>query len=72
MSIIYSQDSEELTVFAFLELLKASYPHRHFESERLHTALQKTINITAWNEKTLVGAVGSCRTVIFLVPFRKL
>lgn len=57
MSIKYSQDSEELTVFAFLELLNASYPHRHFESERLQTALQKTINITAWNEKTLVGAV---------------
>lgn len=57
MSIRYSQESKDLTLIDFLQLLKDSYPHKHFDSERLSAALLKTINISAWDEERLVGSV---------------
>ncbi|MED1865287.1 GNAT family N-acetyltransferase [Fictibacillus nanhaiensis] len=55
-SIIYIADNHEVCVSKFLSLVNAVWPgeyHEQFTKE----ALQKTINITAWDHEKLVGCV---------------
>ncbi|MGA4721076.1 GNAT family N-acetyltransferase [Fictibacillus nanhaiensis] len=54
--ITYSLDNHDLCVSSFLSLVNTVWPgeyHEQFTKE----ALQKTMNITAWDEEELVGCV---------------
>jgi predicted GNAT family N-acyltransferase len=55
-SITYIDDDQDLCVTKFLSLVNAVWPgeyHEQFTKE----ALQKTLNITAWDHEKLVGCV---------------
>ncbi|MBH0155224.1 GNAT family N-acetyltransferase [Fictibacillus sp. 5RED26] len=55
-SITYNADDQDLCVTKFLSLVNAVWPgeyHEQFTKE----AIQKTLNITAWDDKELVGCI---------------
>ncbi|WNB91100.1 GNAT family N-acetyltransferase [Bacillus sp. NEB1478] len=56
MTIRYEIPDKKLSVESFLSLVNAVWPG-NYNKDRVYDAIQKTINITAWDEERLVGCV---------------
>ena len=52
----YVVDDKELAVGQFLSLAQRTWPG-DYDPERVAEALKKTLNVTAWDENTLIGSV---------------
>lgn len=56
MDISYRVDDAELSAKDFLSLVQRVWPG-NYDHELTKQALQSTLNITAWDENTLIGCV---------------
>jgi ribosomal protein S18 acetylase RimI-like enzyme len=56
MKIHYKIDDRELPAMLFLALANRVWP-RNYNNELARSALERTLNITAWDGKNLVGCV---------------
>ena len=56
MNLTYRTDDQSLTAEAFLDLAQRVWPGQ-YSLDRTREALQRTLNITAWDGELLVGCV---------------
>ncbi|GIO09722.1 hypothetical protein J31TS6_57500 [Brevibacillus reuszeri] len=70
MNLKYITNDQSLSANDFLDLAQDVWPG-NYNTTQAKEALQKTINITAWDDKTLIGCARILSDGYFLVQFLK-